>query len=102
MNQRNLFDLPPPASHNVDPWTSHAAEREHTNTGVRGAHCAAVLELVIRNPGFTASELEEVAPFDLQEVRRRLTDLKHADKVCQGEARKALGRRKAETTWWVA
>ena len=91
----------PPATHTSDPTTSHDAEREHTRSGARGRHCRIVLDLVERFPMETASELELLAPFDLQEVRRRLTDLKHAGYVVQDLPRLADGRRKAETTWRV-
>ena len=91
----------PPATHSGDAWTSHAAEREHTKSGARKKHCEVVYGLVFRFPSRTASELEEHAPYDLQEVRRRLTDLKHADRVFQCGTRKRKNRLKTETTWSV-
>lgn len=90
-----------PASHTDDPQTSKEAEASHTNSGNRRRHCAVVLSAVEEHPGRTASELEQYVPYDLQETRRRLTDLRHAGKVDQGAARLAAGRTKRESTWWL-
>jgi hypothetical protein len=100
--ERTLFDRPPPASHTHDPATSHEAEHQHTRSGARGQHCAVVLEAVRAHPCRTASELERWVPYDLQETRRRLTDLLHAGDVIQGDPRTAAGRRKREVTWSLA
>lgn len=87
--------------HRADPSTSHVAALEHTQSGARDLHCEVVLRLVAANAGKTASELAAMAPYDLQEVRRRLTDLKHIGDVRNGAPRRAHGRAKAEVTWWI-
>jgi len=92
----------PPATHRNDPETSRDAERAHTESGAREIHMNIVHGIVRTRPGLTARELEKFAPFDLQEVRRRLTDLKAIGKVRMGEARRIEGRSRAERTWWLS
>jgi hypothetical protein len=96
-----VTDKLPPASHTHDPSTSHDAEREHTESGARQRHLETVFELVLNYPDRTASELASIGPYDLQETRRRLTDLMHLGRVRQCDARIADGRSKREVTWRI-
>ena len=92
-----------PARPVLDPRTSRDAEDEHTATGARARNCDVVLSFV--GGGRTASEIAEFChPFgiDLQETRRRLTDLKAAGTVVRGEAKRAANRGKRESVWRIA
>ena len=105
MRQKTIFDKPP-ASHTDDPPTSAEAEIEHTESGKRGMHSEIVLALVKRHPGSTAVELwhhatetERAELVEMQETRRRLTDLYHAGLVRQCESRLCLARGTKQVTW---
>lgn len=84
MTQQFLFAderKPPPASHRLDPPTSHAAEARHTASGRRARHAEIVLGLVRWMPDATAAELWDAATpgekrelGDVYEIRRRLSD----------------------------
>ena len=93
----------PPASHATDPHTSRDAEVAATESGSRSRHCDIVLAALAYwsfGRGLTASELSErIDEMDLQEVRRRLTDLKALGRVTMGPSRTVAGRRRAECTW---
>jgi hypothetical protein len=104
-DQPLLFDNP--AAHTADPATSHEAAEQHTVSGRRAKHAAIVLELVRGNPGLTAVELWYVSErrqelHEMQEVRRRLTDLLDAGKVRQGAARRCAWRGTSMVTWYAA
>lgn len=92
----------PPASRTDNPITSHLAEEAHTESGARGNHCLKLWRLIKINPGLTSSELAATLnwPFDLQECRRRLSDLRHQEKVKTGRPRLGLTKHK-EMTWWL-
>lgn len=99
--QRSLFanDAPAhaqhgrtPTTHTNDPETSHQADAHHRDSGKRDRHRVLVLGLVIRHPGKTACELWALATTEdqallgeMQEVRRRLTDLLNACDVRRSE-----------------
>ncbi len=102
----DLFDFANPVVHADDPETSHAAAALMDRTGARQRHARMVLELVKQHPGMTAVELWEVAGESLQaslgemqEVRRRLTDLKRNGHVRDGEARVCRVRGTKQMTW---
>lgn len=106
---QTTFDFDNPIAHVVDPSTSHQAARLMDSTGARGRHCREVLKLVKDNPGLTAGELwaacsAEQAEMlsELQEIRRRLTDLRHARQVKYGPKRECEQRRNPAVTWLVA
>ena len=116
--QRSLFaiDTPPhaqhgrsvPTTHTHDPETSHQADNHHRDSGKRDRHRVLVLGLVIRHPGKTACELwalatpeEKALLGEMQEVRRRLTDLHHMTDVKQGNARTCTVKGTTQTTWDV-
>lgn len=71
-----------PTTHTHDPETSRQADAHHRESGKRDRHRVLVLALVIRHPDSTACELWHYATpeereilGEMQEVRRRLTDL---------------------------
>lgn len=115
MKQRGFFPIfeaaeriDAPASHTYDPPTSSQALANHEANGKRKRHANLVLWLVLTNPGQTAVELWELAPKDIQdelaemqEVRRRLTDLQHAGLVRQSVARRCRVRGTSQVTWLV-
>lgn len=112
--QPTLFDLPPvaidpPAVHTNDPMTSYEALRKHEAQGKRGRHQSLVLRLIRDHPGLTACELWEVASdairaelHELQEVRRRCTDLLARGEIVQGAPRHCRVRGSRQVTWIVA
>jgi hypothetical protein len=68
-----------------------------------------VLGLVIRHPAKTACELwalataeEKALLGEMQEIRRRLTDLHHMEDVRQTPARTCTVKGTTQTTWRVA
>ena len=98
-----------PIVHTGDPATSAEAAEKVTSSGRRGAHCRMVLDMVRRRPGCTAVELwegandlEQLALVEMQEVRRRLTDLLADGHVVQGAARACSVRGTSMVTWEVA
>ncbi len=104
--QGDLFD--PPACHSSDPDTSREALDRHEDSGKREIHKRMVQLLVLRFPRLTACELWEAASDDvqaelveMQEIRRRLTDLWKTGKVRQLDARKCTVRGSKQTTWEV-
>jgi len=95
-----------PISHSSDPETSREAAERITRSGARGAHCRMVLAMVETDPNLTAGELwqragpvERAALKELQEVRRRLTDLLAAGKVSQGLPRPCAIRGAKAVVW---
>lgn len=100
---KHLHDFPlfARAAHAHDPITSLEAERDVTRSGQRATHCAIMLHEVRRNPGQTASDYALTLGWDLQEARRRLTDLGplHRGLVRQGEPALRKGRTHREMTW---
>ena len=116
--QPTLFDLPVPehathgrtvpTTHTHDPATSHQADKEHRASGKRDRHRVLVLGLVIRHPDCTACELWQLATpeektllGEMQEVRRRLTDLLHMMDVKQTASRTCTVKGTTQTTWDV-
>jgi hypothetical protein len=105
----DLFDFLNPVAHTADPPTSAEAAARVTASGRRAAHARLVLALVRRHPGSTAVELwaaanagEQADLGEMQEVRRRLTDLLHAGRVRQGDARACRVRKSKMVTWSAA
>lgn len=109
MTQPTMFDAADnPIAHANDPATSHAAADAVTRSGRRDRHCQLVLDLVRRHPGRTAVELWSMADLDareelaeLQEVRRRLTDLAATGRVVRGPSRNCGVRGSLMVTWWI-
>ena len=88
----------PPATHNADPATAHAAE-ERMNRGARQSHAAHVLAEVERRPGLTAKEYGDITLLGHHEAQRRLSDL-----ATQGEVVKAapdVYKGTRMTTWRI-
>ncbi len=101
-----LFDFAAPIVHDCDPPTSAAAADRLTRTGARQRHAETVLAVVRRLPGRTAVELwdgctdgERAELGEMQEVRRRLTDLQHAGHVVAGESRRCSVKGSSMVTW---
>ncbi len=102
-----LFD-DPPMSHASDPPTSAEAARNHAESGRRDAHAALVLDLVRRHPGSTAVELWGLATdaergqlVEMQEIRRRCTDLLARCLVRQGPARDCSVKGTSMVVWFA-
>ena len=109
MEQRTLFDMGnPPATHATDPESSRVAEQRHTECGRRDAHSKLVLKMVKNFPARTAVELWEFADeaqkkalVELQEVRRRLTDLAARGLVVQCGEKICSVRGSLQVMWVV-
>lgn len=94
-------------SHADDPATSKAAAKEHADSCRLKRNAGLVLEMVRRSPGATAAELWEYTANvwereqlkELQEVRRRLTDLQAMGRVVAGEERACKVRGTMMMTW---
>ena len=84
VKQSSLFDHPAPLSAKTDPWTSAAAGRELTISGMRAEQKLAVLKALQRNPGTTSAELAHNSALDRHLVARRLPDLRADDLVTNG------------------
>ncbi|MDX1494169.1 MAG: hypothetical protein R3253_08930 [Longimicrobiales bacterium] len=76
-----------PIYHAGDPATSREAAELHSESGRRETNATRVLRLVARSPGTATEIFGRQSALTLTEVRRRLTDLHHADLVRQGEKR---------------
>ena len=74
MNQEQ-FNFPP-ASHSVDPPSSHLAEHAHTNSGQRKTNLHIVVNGLKQHRNSTGAELAHYLNMDVYEVRRRLSDAK--------------------------
>lgn len=105
MEERSLFD-DVPASHTSDPASSHQAERQHTASGRRAVHAEIVLKLLRRLPQSTAVELWQSASaavkkelVEMQEVRRRLCDLKAKGLARQSGCRACRIKGSTMVTW---
>ena len=88
------------ATRSGDPWTSRAAEREHTDSGKRQTQAELVLEHARRSPGLTGTMLGLRTGLGQVPTVRRFNDLRQKGLVRQGEARKGL-HRTSEVTWWA-
>ena len=104
--QSDAYGHMQPAAHSRDPATSHEAAKRHTESGARGRNAALVMFLVREHPASTAVELWELAGDairatlgEMQEVRRRLTDLEFAGKVKKGEQRACTIKKNKMLTW---
>ncbi len=104
----DLFDAirDPAAHHTGDPMTSIEALDSHEESGARSRNQRLVHYLVSRNPGCTAVEIWENADptsretlKEMQEVRRRLTDLERKGLVKVGAARKCTVRGTKQQTY---
>lgn len=102
----NLLDFANPIAHTGDPDTSHEAAARVTAVGTRSRHTALVLAMVKRHPWLTAAELwaratpteaEELG--ELQECRRRLTDLEAKGLVFHSAPRLCSVRGTRMVTW---
>ena len=96
-----------PVCHTNDPPTSREAAVSHASSGRRAKHAKLVLALVMAHPGRTAVELYHHATADvkaelkeMQEVRRRLTDLQAAGLVRQGGQRKCSVKKTTQVIWF--
>lgn len=97
-----------PIAHAGDPATSQAAAEAAKESGRRVLNMELTLAIVQKYPGKTAGELwAEHTPEgfrgklkELQELRRRLTDLKAAGRIEQGEARECRVRHTWCLTWY--
>jgi hypothetical protein len=89
--------------HRDDPATSKRAAMEHERSGARVRHVDMVVSTVWAFPGFTAAELhrDRFCTWELQEVRRRLTDAKNAGRLRRGPSRRCRVRGRASVTWVV-
>jgi len=100
-------DLDNPLFHTGDPSSSSDAAHAHVTSGAQAKHAIMVLSMVAARPGCTAVELWTKATAkqqkelrELQEVRRRLTDLHHAGYVRQGVIRSCTVRKDRRMVPW--
>ncbi len=80
----------------TDPVTSHQSAHALVATGQLGKQAAEMLVLVREYPGLTSGEYGELTSMDGH--WKRLSDLKNAGLVYQGEPRKYRNRN--QCTWW--
>lgn len=87
--------------HRDDPATSKRAAMEHERRGERMRHVDEACDAVRMLPRRTAAELHCVRfhDWELQEVRRRLTDAKNAGRLRRGPSRRCRVRGRASVTW---
>lgn len=95
-------------SHSHDPTSSADAIASHAQRGRLTGNKILVLELVRRHPYSTANELWELATDgekatlnEVQEVRRRLTDLFAAGLVKRTTPRLCTVKGNSMVTWYV-
>lgn len=88
-----------PASATADPPTSHAAELEINQSGLRDRQALQVLEAVRQWPGRTSRELAAVSGLERHLVARRLPELRDAGFVRQGEIRRCAESHRLALTW---
>ena len=92
----------PQASRSTDPWTSHAAEREITETGQRQKQADYCLEFVSRYPGRTYRELAEISQVpDRNIFSRRLNDLRVKGRAFSPETRKCTISGRSMQVWYA-
>ncbi len=84
----------------TDPHTSGLAADEQDASGGRLKHSERVLSAVRDNPGLTAAEVGYLTGLGHIEAQRRLSDLKNAHRVRQGEARKSRVKESRMVTWF--
>ena len=101
------MNLTNPTSHANDPATSREAAAAVDAKGTRQHHASIVLALVKAHPGCTAIELvtyqlANAKRLDEYQVRRRLTDLRAAGLVVQGEPRACRVRSSKMVVWYIA
>ena len=90
----------PQSSRNTDPATSHMAEREITESGVRENHLMRVIGGVERFIGYTASELAQVSTLTRDQIGKRLSDGEAIGALKKGEPRKSRVTGRMESTWY--
>ena len=100
-----------PSSHGYRNPVVHSGGPESEVTppdSVRVNNCNRVLERLKLRPGSTARELYYYSVeffdgrgIDKYEVSRRLTDLKEAGTIEQGEVRLCIASQKKGVTWWL-
>ena len=96
------LDLFRPVSRKTDPSSSRSAEAEINRTGSRRAQQEKIFEHVRRWPGHTSLEMSRYLNLDRYQIARRLSDLKNAGLVYQGDVKKCdIGGRDA-VTWFPA
>lgn len=102
MAQGQLFPSAggPARSRRKDPSTSKLAAESVNVSGVAQTHVEHVVKMVTAYPGRTACELAELIPeWEMQEVRRRLTDAKKQQLVVAGDPRHCRIRGTKMITW---
>lgn len=87
-----------PMASDKDPVTSHIAA-QHARK-FQDAQAQKVLEALRRANGSTSDELAQEG-LSRYAVARRLSDLRHAGLVRQGEARVSKVSKRLCVTWWV-
>lgn len=90
-----------PIARNSDPQTSHQAAREITASGKRASQQHQCLEAMKFWPGKTSAELASLMGVDRYMVARRLPELRDANKVVNGMARRCRVTGKRAMTWWL-
>jgi predicted HTH transcriptional regulator len=87
---------------NGDPETSRLAAFDLVASGTFGRMERLALNVIEKNPGRTAKELETIAGVEAGQIRKRLANLKRQGKIKSCEARRCnISGRKAQT-WSLA
>ena len=87
---------PAPHAATADPVTSHEAAEAAKRSGLVARQAAQVLDAIRKTPGLTSAELAQRHGLDRYMVARRMSDLKHAGLVREGEPRQCqVGRGRA-------
>ena len=82
------------------PLTSHDAARALELSGIRRNNERRAYLAVVANPGRTAGELGALTGLGRYGVAPRLTGLKDAGRVIQGDRRRCTVQGTAQVTWW--
>lgn len=92
--------LTSPIARPSDPATSHEAAQRITETGKRLTDADRCLDVVRHHPGLTAAEIGRDTLLGHIAAQRRLSDLKNAGAVRQGQARECSVNGTRMMTWW--
>lgn len=91
-----------PATHRHDPESSHAAEREVTESGSRADQQRQAAEAVRQYPGVTSRELARRSGVDRYVLGRRLPECETAGTVVRGSQVRDPDSGRLGVSWWPA
>jgi hypothetical protein len=89
-----------PASRAADPFTSHLAEQQITESGERGIQQHLVRALIEHHPGHTCRELARLtAELTHEQIHKRASECRTAGWVVEGEKRRCEVTSRLAITW---